>query len=72
MNRPPQMHRKPLTITDTNYYDSDIKFKIDDKLVDILKLQSKSITYKEFTLALIMFHMNVGNINENPTLTLNI
>jgi hypothetical protein len=65
------MQRKPLTATDINI-NSDMKFKIDDKLVEVLKLQSKWITYRDFTLALFKFHKTVGNFYDKPTQTFDI
>ena len=46
---------------------SDLKFKIDDKLADVLHLPSKWVTYREFTLAFFKFHKTVGNFYDKAT-----
>ena len=71
VNRPLEMQRQSLSIADITIQ-SDLKFKIDEKLAEVLHLQTKWVTYREFTLALFKFHKVVGNFYDKPTQTFDL
>jgi len=60
------MQRQTLSVNDISI-NSDLKFKIDEKLCDVLVLPTRWVTYREFTLALFKFHKKVGNFYDKPT-----
>ena len=77
MNRPLEQQRSTLSIKDITI-ESDLKFKIDRKLAEVLQMPSTGsnattwVTYREFTLAMFKLHKQVGNFYDKPTQTFDL
>ena len=59
-----------LTVTDIKI-DSKIRFRIDKRLADMIKVEI-DCTYREFTIALLKFHKVVKNFYDKATNTFNV
>ena len=72
VNRPLEMKKQNnLSLNDITIQ-SDLKFKIDQKLSEVLHVPSNWVTYREFTLAFFKFHKTVGNFYDKPTQTFDL